>query len=284
LYTLGGLILLTGVLFLIAQVWEEIGSFGRVALTLGLGFVSVVAAVLAEMGKKHGGDLLPSILFGIGGVQVTPGVFIFLDELGSDVDSLWVPTAVFAMLAAMYALLRYTFTSVVLTFFTIAHATAFLYACTAASTEGLTDTNTIFELLTILIGGAYLMLARAVIHTQDSMLVRPLVGFGTLGVLGALFALMTEYAALEIVYPFAVLGMYYLGIMWERRTMLILGSLFFIGYISYITAQYFADSIGWPLALIFLGAGSDAAAGASTACSVVFTDVSPATTGPSPCA
>lgn len=263
LYAIGGLVLLTGILFLVAQVWEDISSIGRVLLTLGLGLVSVAAGTLLYLGEKKGSEtVLPSVLFGIGGLLTTPGIFVFLYEYGGDVENIWVPTIVFALMTVVYALLRLRMQNVVLTFFTIAHATAFVFALVAALTQDMYDTSTLYELLALVTGVAYLALSRWVQGGQsgmstywaDSLLVRPLVFFGSLGFLGGLFALMTDYKALEVVYPFAVIALYYAGIQWQSRTMLILGSLFFIGYISYITAEYFADSIGWPLALIMLGA------------------------------
>ena len=39
----------------------------------------------------------------------------------------------------------------------------------------------------------------------------------------------------------------------KSRMVLLLSTLAVIGYIIYFTAEYFADSVGWPIALILLG-------------------------------
>ena len=35
--------------------------------------------------------------------------------------------------------------------------------------------------------------------------------------------------------------------------MLVLGSLYLMGYIMKITAEYFSDSLGWPVSLVLVG-------------------------------
>lgn len=47
--------------------------------------------------------------------------------------------------------------------------------------------------------------------------------------------------------------MIYLGILARRRTLLLVSTLAMMGYIGYFTGDYFINSTGWPIALIFLG-------------------------------
>jgi len=39
----------------------------------------------------------------------------------------------------------------------------------------------------------------------------------------------------------------------RSRSILVMSTLFLIAHVSYITGEYFADSLGWPISLVILG-------------------------------
>ena len=59
---------------------------------------------------------------------------------------------------------------------------------------------------------------------------------------------------MEMLYPFLAFGGMVLSVSVLRsRLALTISTFAVISYIIYFTAEYFADSIGWPVALILLG-------------------------------
>jgi len=50
-----------------------------------------------------------------------------------------------------------------------------------------------------------------------------------------------------------VLGGLALAAYLKSRIVLTVSTLFLIAHVSYITSEYFADSVGWPLVLVILG-------------------------------
>lgn len=250
LYGVGGLVCATGVLFLAAQIWETIGMGGRVGMTLGFGVLLTLLAVAVLRTERT--IVLRDIFFGIGALLIPGGMFVLLDELSYPMDSLWWVTAVFFVCAGMYAGLTFAYQRALLAFFALAYSTATLYAFVGALTAE-TDATAVYEVLSMVVGVSYLALCTAVRGTYAHGLARVLHGGGVVGVLGGLFGLMLDYSLLEVVYPFAVLALYYLGVQQKSTGVLGVSSAFFVGYISYITSNYFVDSVGWPVALIVLG-------------------------------
>jgi hypothetical protein len=59
----------------------------------------------------------------------------------------------------------------------------------------------------------------------------------------------------EAVFPLLAFGAIVLAIYLKSKSMLTFGTLFIMAYIMKITAEYFSDSLGWPLALVIAGFG-----------------------------
>jgi hypothetical protein len=57
----------------------------------------------------------------------------------------------------------------------------------------------------------------------------------------------------DILYIGLVFGVILLSVYLKSRAFLIFGALFLMAYLIKITGEYFADTIGWPIALIFAG-------------------------------
>ena len=49
------------------------------------------------------------------------------------------------------------------------------------------------------------------------------------------------------------MGIIFLSIYVKNKAFLVFGSMFLMGYILKITSEYFAQSLGWPLALVIAG-------------------------------
>jgi hypothetical protein len=76
--------------------------------------------------------------------------------------------------------------------------------------------------------------------------------FGAAAFLAGLFDL-TKRTPLEIAFLGAAAGFVYLSVVVHSRTLLVVATLAILAYTGWFTGEHFADSIGWPLALIAFG-------------------------------
>ena len=57
----------------------------------------------------------------------------------------------------------------------------------------------------------------------------------------------------EILFPGIVFGVVFLSVYLKSKSFLVFGSIYLMAYILKLTKEYFADSMGWPLALVISG-------------------------------
>jgi hypothetical protein len=76
-----------------------------------------------------------------------------------------------------------------------------------------------------------------------------------LGAIAFLYGLFdtVERTPFELVFLAAAAGLVYLSVMVRSRTLLFVAIAAFLAYTAWFTGQYFADSVGWPIALIIFG-------------------------------
>ena len=246
-YYLGGAIVILGILFFIAQIWDDIGSAGRIGITLVLGFV--FAGLGSNALVKEREKMLGPVLHTIGGVLIPSGALVTLTELGG------VPTQtqvmfVIGIIFLFYAVLALHHRHVILTLFAIANGTAFLFLLVEVL---FSPSDTVFQYVTLVVGISYLLLAREFISTWNKRLVGLLHVFGAIAIFQAGFILMVDFKLWELFYAVISFGGIAYAAYAQSRGILFVSTIGLISYFAYITAEYFADSIGWPLALILLG-------------------------------
>jgi hypothetical protein len=113
---------------------------------------------------------------------------------------------------------------------------------------------------TVLIGISYILIAYGykdlwkdspMIGNRERRNVQDIVyGIGTLGVLGGGIAIGGLFDIAFIAFVFVA---FYSSVFLRSRSMLLLGAVFLIAHIIKLTSRYFVGSIGWPVALIFVG-------------------------------
>jgi len=57
----------------------------------------------------------------------------------------------------------------------------------------------------------------------------------------------------ELIFLAAASGFVYLSVVLRSRTLLVVATLAILSYTGYFTTEHFAESIGWPLALVAFG-------------------------------
>lgn len=252
LYVLGAAIVIIGIIIFVAQVWEDIGTLGRILVTLGLGLLFAAIGSLL-LNQKPEENLGPIFHF-IGGMLIPGGAIVTLNELSLDVVSLWPITITFGAIFAFYLLLNFVHKHAILTFFAIANGTAFIYLIM----ESIIDEpfymhNDLYAYLTMVVGVSYLLLSHAFRDGWNKHLIGALYFFGTLGFLGAAFSRVWDSVPWQMLYFLIVIGGLFLSVYMRSRVILVLSTIFLIAHVSFVTGKYFADSLGWPIALIILG-------------------------------
>lgn len=255
LYFIGAGIVLTGIFFFIAQIWDDLGAVSRISITFGLGvLVSLLGSVLY---KQKPASNLGSIFHTIGGVLVIGGVMVLLEELEIVLfGQMWTYALAYLTVFIFYLLLLVTHRHVILTFFAIVNGTIATYLLSGALLDPLLDyreMETLFQYLTMALGGSYLFLAQRFQGGWNKRLVGVLRFFGITGLLGAAFSQVFDSTLWEMLYFLLIFGSLLLSVHIRSRSVLIMSTLFLLVHIAYITSEYFADSIGWPIALVILG-------------------------------
>ena len=253
LYVLGAAVVITGIVIFVAQIWSDIGSFWRVSVTLGLGFL--IAAIGSVLLKQKPEDNIGIIFHFIGGMLIPRGAFVTLSELGIDSD--WTLAITFGFILIFYLLLNTVHKHAIFTFFAIANGTATAYlilnAIIGGPAEGWFGIKDMYQYLTMAIGASYLLLSHSFREGWNKHLIGALYFFGSIGFLGASFSQVSDSALWQMFYFPIVIGGLFLSTYMKSRSILVISTLFLIAHISYITGKYFASSLGWPISLVVLG-------------------------------
>jgi Predicted membrane protein (DUF2157). len=250
-YIVGAAIIIIGIIFFVSQIWNDIGFLGRITVTLGFGLV--FAAFGSVLFKSKPNKSIGAIFHFIGGVLIPGGAMVALSEIMGYV-SLWSATFVFGIILVFYLLLNYIHKKAILTFFAIANGTAFTYLIVEAMIDGSYYRHMdLYAYLTMIIGASYLLLAHVFRNDWNKGLVKILCFCGATGFLSAAFSQVFNSTFWQLLYFIIVLGGFALSVFMKSRVILIMNTIFLIIHISYISSEYFADSLGWPILLVMLG-------------------------------
>ncbi|MCK5017152.1 MAG: DUF2157 domain-containing protein [Candidatus Peribacteraceae bacterium] len=252
LYYIGTAIVVIGIIIYIAQIWDNIGSFSRIVVTLGLGLLS--SGLGSMLLKKEPNKKLGSIFHFIGGILIPIGALVTLSEFKIENPTILPVAITFGFIFGYYLLLDYIHKNTILTFFAIANGTAFVYLLFEAILDGTFGNHEdLYAYLTMIVGISYLLLAHSFKKRRNEPLVDLLCIFGSLGFLGATVSQVFDSGFWKLLFFLLVAGGMYLSVYMKNKGILIASTLFLIIHICYITGKYFANSLGWSLALIVLG-------------------------------
>ncbi len=257
LYYLGGIIVFIGIAIFVGEKWDTLGPATKVLATLGVGIAAYVSGVLLSTYKN-----LERMAIGfhvIGALLIPGGIFVALDVAAIDI-TLGLSTSIFSALFAFYVVSYLVYKRNLFLFLSVLFGTISYFLFTDYLTQ---DTQTIFgddfSLYRILVLGlAYMLLGYSFRAWERApSLVGIMNSVGIISFLGASFALggtsPDQNIFWEIIFPGLALGIIFLSTQVKSRSYLILGTIFLMGYIFKITAEYFSESIGWPLALVLVG-------------------------------
>lgn len=248
LYIIGAIVVIIGIVIFVGQIWEDIGSAGRILVTLGLGLL--ITGLGSLLLRRKPDDAIGSVFHLIGGVLIPSGALVTLYELSNDVYNPWALVYAWIGISIFYVLLMLAHRKPLLTFFTIVHATTLCYLVFNAMKI---DDGATYAYLTMLIATAFLLLPLKFRSTWNEPLNKFMYFFGSAGFLSAAFSRAVDSQVWEIIFFAIVIAGLFLAAQLKSRSVLAMSALFLVIHTSYITDQYFADSLGWPISLVILG-------------------------------
>ena len=240
---LGGTFVFAGVGVFIALQWDAMNSAARVIVTLGSGLAAFVFALYG--GREARFEKAAAPMFLVAAALEPTGMLVAFDEFGSGGDWRLASLVTTATMALQFAAAFKAIRQSTPLFLSILFGTLFLW--------------TAFDLLDLDSGlaalnlGAMMFLAAIVVDQTAHREITPVwYLLGAAAFLGGLFDLV-ESTPFEILFIAIAAGFVYLSAVLRSRTLLVVATLAILAYTGWFTGRHFADSIGWPLALIGFG-------------------------------
>lgn len=257
-YFLGGLIVVVGIVFLVGQHWGELSGFVKILVSLGVALAAYILAFLCDLNhipmRFH---KLSNVFYVIAGLLLPVGLFVTFSVAHLDVTSLAMTTMMTLLLAAAFVVPAVYFKRTTLWFFAIVFSTAFFFALTQ-HLDFFDYQYTLYRFL--IVGLVYGFLAYAIRNSEVKRLVGPLYTFGSAFFLGSALILggldvipQTHNVVWELLFPLCGLGVIFWGAHMHSWSLRVVGVIFVMLYLVKLSFQYFAASMGWPIALIVMG-------------------------------
>jgi len=258
LYYIGGAIVFLGIAVLVWQNWGRYGVTTKIIATLGGGIAAYVVAVLLSY---YDLDRVEQAFFLISALATPLGLYITLDNAGYDVSGAGVGSFIFGLLLAVYLISYLVFKKEIFNIFSIIFGTIFFFGITSliAGPVNYLDLEKFIEYRFLAVGLTFIFLGYSYALAQDkkTFLSGPLYFFGLIAFLGSSLALggwtPNQNVFWELIFPGLVLGAIFLSIYLKSKAFLAVGAFFLMAYIVKITAEYFTEGLGWPLALVLAG-------------------------------
>jgi hypothetical protein len=263
LYSIGGVIAVTGILVLLGNNWDAIGFIGRWLVTVGLGLATFIGAFMVY--KKPEYNVLTQVLFSISSVALFIGGFVWLNNYccsptwdGSNM-TLYVSSALFVIFAtALYASRKSILHIIATVFFTIAYYASVM---NLLKDSGFTWTSirdiVVYASMILAIG--YFMYNSWIekgTFTQSLGLstkkaFSSLYTFASFGLF--LISALFLSGIWNLIYAFIVIGAVVLSVKLKTKIGLLISAIAIGIYCIKISVEYFADSISFSLALLISG-------------------------------
>ncbi len=257
LYYIGGAIVFTGIAVMIGTSWTSLSSLTRVLVTFGFGIVTYITGLI--FGREERTDGVSQAFYLISALVLPIGLYVILDVAGVDLYTAATATLISSILVIVFGLSAFLFRKTIFLIFSIIFGTWLFFAVTDLLVGGNPIFDGNFYLYRVLcVGLTYMFLGYHFLATEHrDGLSGWLYGFGSLGFLGSALALggwtPSQNSFWELIYPGLVFGVLFLSVVVKSKAFLVWGSIFLMGYILKITAEYFTEGLGWPLALVLAG-------------------------------
>ncbi len=240
---LAAIFVIAGVATFIGINWDKLNSFARVLVTLGLGLMLLFYALWNEHSGKF--PVITGGLYVLSYLLQPTGILVALDEWASGDDAQLAIIVTGTVMTIQAAILQRWRPHPVLLLALIGFAAGtFATYCDRIDVRGGWIAMSVGSGLTLI--GLGLRAPGSVDVGRLSILVGSAMAFAGAG------DLFTGTPAEVLLPGLSALGLF-AAVTLRSRLLLLTSVLSLLAYLSYFTARYFADSLGWPLVLVLLG-------------------------------
>ena len=240
---IGGIFIFAGIAIFIGLQWQGLNSAARVIITLGPGVSAFAMAMIALRDERYQRLAMPLLL--ISAVLQPTGMMVAFAEYASGNDAEVAACVTASTFAVQYGFTLKRWQASLMAWLTVFFASAaFGFAMDLA---GLSS-----NAIALALGLGWLSLGTATVSGPHTMLSAQLYVIGCWAALAGLFDLV-EGSWAEVAFVAAVCALVYLGVWARSRALNLATTIAFLAYTAYFTSRYFAESIGWPIALILIG-------------------------------
>lgn len=242
---LGGLLMITGIAVFIGIQWEYFNTAARIVVTLGTGTVVLAIGLIAA--AQNTWVKARNVIFPLAASLQATGILVALHEFYPNSDDAYVAgivTSGLMLLTQLGVLSRFKDRCIVFLALCFGYALFWMI---------LGKLSVHYSVINIAGSVSMLILARYFQGQAAPKLTTALYFIGSGIFLSATFDWLRS-TPFEIAYFGLAVGAVYASAMLRSTAVLINGSIAVLGFLSYFTAQHFADVVGWPIALIGLGA------------------------------
>ncbi len=244
---IGSIIVAIGIVLFFEQHWQNFGVNMRIFVTLGFGIILYLAGTLLY--KTQSMRSVAWAMF-LAFSLVTPfGIWVTLDSLHAQFPFFGYETVISLVMFIWFLASFFIFR---LHLFQLAAVFAGSILYFGITGDFLThnpaiDIPSAFEYRFLVLGASYMLMGFAgwMYPIGAMMLLGAAMGLGGYAPSANLFW--------EILFPGLALGTMFVSIPLKSKSVLVVGSLYLMAYIIKITAEYFSDTLGWPIALILAG-------------------------------
>ena len=240
---LGGAFVFAGLAIYIGMRWNDLGSAGRVLLTLGPGFCAFVLALVCMTSEPFAAAALP--LFLIAALVQPTGILVLMKEFSQGGDPAYGVLFMNLVMVIQQGCAFWARRLTVLAFTTIIFATGFVSVALDLLHVGR-------DLMGIVIGISLGCVAWSLDRSPHRPLAGPVYFFGALLFLAAWYHVL-RHTAIEVLFVGLSCVVVFLSIVARSRSLLAVGTLALIAYIGYFIAEHFANNLNAPIVLMFAG-------------------------------
>ena len=240
---IGGIFVFAGIGIFINMNWDDFGSAARVIVTLGVGLMAFIMGLVCLHDKRYEKAATP--LFIVASILQPMGILVMLQEYSSGGDArhglIYMSAYMLIQQGAIFWAKRLS----VLAF------SAILFACILLANlfdiwgwDG--------ELIGMVIGVSLICIAYA-LQNSKHLAIAPFWYFvGGVILMWSVFEVV-ENTPLELLYLGLSALMIFVSTHVRSRALLGVGTLAMLIYIGYYSAKHFANTLGWPIALVIIG-------------------------------
>ena len=240
---IGGIFVFAGIGVFISMYWDDFGSAARVIVTLGVGLVTFIMGLVCLHDKRYEKAATP--LFIIASILQPMGILVMLQEYSSGGDARHGLIFMSAYMLIQQATTFWAKRLSVLAF------SAILFGCILLA--NLFDVwGWDGEFIGMVIGVSLICVAYA-LQNSKHLAISPFWYFvGGVILMWSVFEAV-ENTPLELLYLGLSALMIFTSTHVRSRALLGVGTLAMLIYIGYYTAKHFANTLGWPIALVVIG-------------------------------